>query len=73
MNKIPLFDFTEIQRQTEDDVRAAVVNVLSSGRFILGNEVSSFERELGDFIGVPDVVGVASGTDALVLALKACD
>jgi dTDP-4-amino-4,6-dideoxygalactose transaminase len=73
MNKIPLFDFTEIQRQTEDEVRAAVVNVLSSGRFILGNEVSSFERELADFIGVPDVVGVASGTDALVLALKACD
>jgi dTDP-4-amino-4,6-dideoxygalactose transaminase len=72
MTKIPLFDFTEVRRQTEADARGAVLDVLSSGRYILGDEVAAFERECGDFIGVRNVIGVASGTDALVLALKAC-
>jgi len=45
--------------------------VLASGRFILGPEVEAFEREAAAFLGVPHAIGVANGTDALVLSLEA--
>ena len=52
-------------------VRRAMERVLVSGRFVRGGEVSGFEVELGDFLGVEHVVGVASGSDALELSLRA--
>ena len=45
--------------------------MLESGRFIFGPEVEAFEREAAAFLGVPHAIGVANGTDALVLALDA--
>src|SRR5258708_2176304 len=45
--------------------------VLESGRFIFGPEVEAFEHEAGAFLGVPFALGVANGTDALVLSLEA--
>src|SRR5213083_3375659 len=45
--------------------------VVESGRFILGPNVQAFEQEAAQFLGVPRTVGVANGTDALVLALDA--
>ncbi|HEU0245739.1 MAG TPA: DegT/DnrJ/EryC1/StrS family aminotransferase [Gaiellaceae bacterium] len=45
--------------------------VLESGRFIFGPEVEAFEREAAAFLGVPHAIGVANGTDALVLSLEA--
>jgi dTDP-3-amino-3,4,6-trideoxy-alpha-D-glucose transaminase len=45
--------------------------VIDSGRFILGPEVEAFEREFAAYLGVSHCVGVANGTDALTLALKA--
>jgi dTDP-4-amino-4,6-dideoxygalactose transaminase len=53
-------------------IDAAVRRVLESGRYILGEEVSAFEREFADYIGVRDAVGVGSGTEALHLAVAAC-
>jgi dTDP-3-amino-3,4,6-trideoxy-alpha-D-glucose transaminase len=53
------------------EIRAAVDRVLASGRLILGEEVESFERNLAAYLGLPHCVGVASGTDALALALRA--
>lgn len=50
----------------------AIGRVLDGGRFILGPEVSAFEREIGETIGA-HAIGCASGTDALVLALRALD
>ncbi len=50
---------------------AAMDRVLRSGRYILGAEVESFEREFSSYLGVPGGVGVGSGTDALTLALLA--
>ena len=50
---------------------SAVLGVLESGRFILGPEVESFEAEIGAYLGGVHAVGCASGTDALVLALRA--
>jgi dTDP-4-amino-4,6-dideoxygalactose transaminase len=46
--------------------------VLTSGRYILGQEVATFEQEFADYIGVKFGIGVGSGTDALQLAMRAC-
>lgn len=53
------------------EVREAVLRVLSSGMFILGDEVAAFEREFALWCGSPHAIGVANGTDALELALRA--
>ena len=53
------------------EIDAAVARVLDSGAYILGPEVEAFERDFAAYIGVRHGIGVASGTDALVLALKA--
>jgi dTDP-4-amino-4,6-dideoxygalactose transaminase len=54
-----------------DEIEAAVVRVLRSGKYILGEEVAAFERELATWLGARHVVTCASGTDALTLALLA--
>src|SRR5918997_5952714 len=48
-----------------------LAEVAASGRYILGPEVEAFERELAEYLGVAHVVGVANGTDALAIALRA--
>lgn len=53
------------------EIEAAVQAVLESGRYILGEQVEAFEREFAAFVGVQHCVGVANGTDALALALRA--
>jgi dTDP-4-amino-4,6-dideoxygalactose transaminase len=53
------------------ELEKAVHDVLRSGRFILGPNVEAFEREAAAFLGTRYAVGVGSGTDALVLALRA--
>jgi len=55
----------------KDEVDAAVVRVLESGWYILGREVAAFEEAFAGYLGVDYAVGVASGTDALELALRA--
>jgi dTDP-4-amino-4,6-dideoxygalactose transaminase len=54
-----------------DELRDRVGRVLDSGHFILGPEVKAFEEEVAAYLGVREAVGVANGTDALVLALEA--
>jgi dTDP-4-amino-4,6-dideoxygalactose transaminase len=54
-----------------DAISARLSEVVRSGRYILGPEVEAFEREFADFIGVEYCVGVANGTDALTIALRA--
>jgi dTDP-3-amino-3,4,6-trideoxy-alpha-D-glucose transaminase len=56
----------------KDQIDAAARRVLESGRFILGPEVRAFEEEFAAWLGVEHTVGVASGTDAIHLALRAC-
>jgi dTDP-4-amino-4,6-dideoxygalactose transaminase len=55
------------------EIRAAVERVLASQQLVLGQEGSALERELAAFCGVTHGAGVASGTDALILALRACN
>jgi len=52
-------------------IRSAITRVLESGRYILGEEVRSFEHDFADYCEIPHAIGVASGTDAIILALKA--
>ena len=52
-----------------DELKERIGAVLDSGRFILGPEVRAFEQEAGAYLGVADAIGVANGTDALVLVL----
>lgn len=56
----------------KSEIDSCVGAVLESGSYILGCEVAAFEREFAAFLGVAHAVGVASGTDALHLALRAC-
>jgi dTDP-4-amino-4,6-dideoxygalactose transaminase len=55
-----------------DEIDAAVARVLAGGRYILGEEVAAFEAEFAAYLGVEQAVGVANGTDAIELALRAC-
>lgn len=71
MNQIPLVDLKAAHAEVADDVRAGFERVLANTAFIGGDEVREFEREYADFAGVAHCVGVANGTDALELALRA--
>src|ERR1039458_8469448 len=68
---IPLFDTTTQLEPLHDELRAAVTRVLDSGRFIRGPEVEAFESEFAAYVGTGHAIGVANGTDALTIALRA--
>lgn len=68
---VPLFDTSTPLIGLREDLRAAIERVLESERFILGPEVSAFEREFADYCGAAHGVGVANGTDAITIALRA--
>src|SRR5215469_13167052 len=63
----PLAAYRAAQRRID----RAIARVLASGRYVLGPEVEAFEREFAAYIGCRHAVGVGSGTDALVIALRA--
>jgi dTDP-4-amino-4,6-dideoxygalactose transaminase len=67
---IPAFDLEPELSELADELDAAWQRVKASGQFILGPEVESFEQEVAAYLGVRHAVGVASGTDALVIALR---
>ena len=68
---VPLLDLKAQYAKIKEEVRAAVDAVLESQRFVLGEQVAALEKEIAEFCGVPYAVGVASGTDSLLLSLKA--
>jgi len=69
---IPLVDLKAQYDSIKDELDAAIHRVVQSGQFILGPEVKVFEDEMAAYCGTKYAVGVASGTDALHLALLAC-
>jgi dTDP-4-amino-4,6-dideoxygalactose transaminase len=54
-----------------ETLKARVAEVIDHGVYILGPEVAAFEREFADYLGVKHVIGVANGTDAITIALRA--
>ncbi len=70
-SKTPLVDVKAQYERLIPQIQERIAEVLESGVFILGPNVQAFEREAASYLGVPRTVGVANGTDALVLALDA--
>jgi dTDP-4-amino-4,6-dideoxygalactose transaminase len=68
---IPLVDVKAQYEPLLPRIRAAIDGVLAGADFILGPNVGAFEREAADYLGVRETIGVANGTDALVLVLDA--
>lgn len=68
---VELFDTRTPLEPLRDEAMAAIERVVASGRYILGPEVSAFEQELADYCGARHGVGVANGTDAITIALRA--
>ena len=71
--KVPLLDLKKQYKKIRTRVRPEIEKVLESQLFILGRNVEELEKEIAAFCGVPHAVGVASGTDALLLALMALE
>jgi len=71
--KIPLTDLKKQYQTIKKEIDSAIEQVITKTNFILGNEVAEFEKEIASYLSAKFAVGVASGTDALVLALKALD
>ncbi len=73
MNKIPPFDLSEQFKLIGAEINAAATAVLASGRYIGGATVETFEKAFAEYIGSRECVACNSGTDALLLALRALD
>ena len=68
---VPLFDPATPRAALREELVAALARVLDDGRYILGPEVEAFEAELAAWLGVRRVAGVANGTEAITIALRA--
>ena len=68
---IPLIDLVAQYNTIKPEIDAAIQDVLVQGKFILGPNEKAFEQEVAAYLGVKHAIGVASGTDALVIALRA--
>ncbi|WP_433532686.1 DegT/DnrJ/EryC1/StrS family aminotransferase [Micromonospora sp. CA-263727] len=71
MPNIPLVDLAAAHVEVAEEVEAGFKRVIADTAFVGGAEVAAFEREYAAFTGVPHCVGVANGTDAIELALRA--
>jgi len=71
--RVPLVDLREQHAVVRDAVRSGFDRVLEHGRYVLGDEVREFEASFARYSGIASCVGVANGTDALELALRAAD
>ena len=70
---IPLVDLKKQYRSIKTEIDEAIQRVLDSQQFILGSEVSEFEKEISTYCNVKYAIGVSSGSDALLVALMALD
>lgn len=69
---IPCADPRASYLARKDELDAAIAGVLEGGRYILGDRVAEFEAAFAAYLGVPHAIGVGNGTDALLVALRAC-
>lgn len=68
---VPILDLTPQYLSLKQELHKAIERVMDSGQFIMGPDVKLFEQEVAAYLGVKHAIGVNSGTDALVIGLKA--
>lgn len=68
---VPLFDTRTPLAPLRDEILKRIEEVVDDGRYILGPNVEAFEREFAQYVGAAHAVGVANGTEALTIALRA--
>ena len=72
-DKVPLLDVNRGTAQQRDEIQAALMRVVDSGRFLHGPDVTQLEQTVAKWCGVEHAIACASGSDALLLALMALD
>ena len=71
--KIPLLDLQPPLKDLRDEIVEAVTRVIDSTQYIMGPEIDELEKEIAEYCGTEDAVGVSSGTDALLISLMVLD
>ncbi len=71
--KVPFLDLKAQLGPLEADIKAAVIEVVNSTRYIMGPKVEEFEARIAEYVGAKHGIGVSSGTDALLASLMALD
>ena len=71
--KVPLLDLHPPLMDLRDEIVEAVTRVIDSTRYIMGPEIDDLEKEISEYCGTEDAVGVSSGTDALLISLMVLD
>src|SRR5262250_2302383 len=72
LEPVPQLDLAAQYAAIGDEMRSAIERVLASQQFILGREGAALEAEIAELCGVAHGIGLASGTDSLILARRAC-
>ena len=67
--KVPLLDLKPPLKDLRDEIVETVTRVIDSTRYIMGPEIDELEKEIAEYCGTEDAVGVSSGTDALLISL----
>ena len=70
--QIPFFPYSELFTAQEEEILAIMTDVGRRGAFIMQKDLRDFEENVRDFTGAEHVLGVANGTDAIIIGLKAC-
>jgi dTDP-4-amino-4,6-dideoxygalactose transaminase len=68
---VPFFNYSALGTANQAEMRAVIEDVLARGAFILQRDLQEFEQNLAQFVNVKHAIGVANGTDAIMLALRA--
>ena len=70
--KVPILNLQRQYADFKEELEPKVLELLSSGNYVMGKEVSELERELCEYIGCKNAITVGNGTDALIISLRAC-
>lgn len=70
---VPLLDLQAQLAPIEADIKKVILDLVDSGRYVMGPEVDGLEAEIAEYCGVSHAIGVTSGTDALLVALMALE
>lgn len=68
---VPFFRYPHLFQQQKDEILAAMTDVMERGAYILQQDLATFEKRLADYVGVPHGIGVANGTDSMIIGLRA--